>query len=288
MQKTSILNVNIDRVTYEQAIREIAMFLVNKKQNFVVTPNPEFLMAAQKDEEFKEILNAADLAIPDGVGLLWAATMNELRIMNYELRMRRKIQLYLKALWVGIMLVLYPKYCQKIIPERVAGADLVWEIARLAEQKKCSVYLLGAGDGVAMGVAVKLLKKYPNLKIAGAEEGITNYELRITNKETDENRKLIARINRTKPDILLVAFGQVKQEKWIWHNLAKIPSVKVAMGVGGTFDFIVGQARRAPLRMRKSGLEWFWRVVFQPWRLGRIFTATWKFGRAVINATIKK
>lgn len=180
--------------------------------------------------------------------------------------------------------MLYPKYCQKVIPERVAGADLVWEIARLAEQKKCSIYLLGGKEGVAMGAAVKLLKKYPNLKIAGAETGGQfNNQKPITN-----NQKLIKRINGTRPDILLVAFGQVKQEKWLWHNLAKMPSVKVAMGVGGAFDFIIGHARRAPLRMRKSGLEWFWRVIFQPWRLGRIFTATWRFSRAVIKELTKK
>ena len=83
-------------------------------------------------------------------------------------------------------------------------------------------------------------------------------------------KKVIKKINKAKPKILLVGLGSPKQEKWIYENLAKIPSVKVAIGVGGAFDFISGRIKRAPEFLQKIGLEWLWRLVLQPWRIKRV------------------
>ena len=81
----------------------------------------------------------------------------------------------------------------------------------------------------------------------------------------------------SEPDILFVAFGMGKQEKWIYENLAKMPSVRIAMGVGGAFDYISGNVSRAPRLLRKFGLEWVYRLFKEPRRIGRIFNATIKF-----------
>ncbi|MCX6729968.1 MAG: WecB/TagA/CpsF family glycosyltransferase, partial [Candidatus Portnoybacteria bacterium] len=83
---------------------------------------------------------------------------------------------------------------------------------------------------------------------------------------------VIQKINLAKPDILLVGLGSPKQEEFIYNNLSKMPSVKLAIGVGGAFDFISKRIKRAPMFLQKIGLEWLWRLVIQPKRFRRIFT----------------
>ena len=103
---------------------------------------------------------------------------------------------------------------------------------------------------------------------------VTSYKLEY---DPDANEQIINNINNSGADILFVAFGHNKQEKWIYENLAKMPSVKIAMGVGGAFDYISGKIKRAPCWMRKIGLEWMYRLMRQPQRIIRIFNATLKF-----------
>jgi len=166
------------------------------------------------------------------------------------------------------------KYGQPI-KERVTGVDLVWALAKLSSEKNYKMYLLGAGPGITKKAAERIKIVHPDCQIAGAESGGEIGE----NLKTDQ--AVIARIKEAKPDILLVAFGAPKQDKWIarYQKELKIP---VAIGVGGTFDFIAGSAHRAPLWMRKAGLEWLYRLLTQPWRLGRILTATIRFPWAVL------
>lgn len=273
--KIEILGVKINTFTKDQAIKKIDRFLDSEEKKLIVTPNPEFIMKAQRGKRFKNILNKADLAIPDGIGLLWASTLIESRIKNQELRM---VETYFKALYYGLMLILYPKYCQKVIPERISGTDLVLDIAKLCEQKNRTLFLLGAGEGVSQACALKLEKKYPNLKIAGTYSGSPK-------QKYDE--KIVNIIKKTKPDVLLVAYGHPKQEKWINRNLNRLDSVKLAMGVGGAFDFISSKVKRAPKIFRRAGLEWFYRVIKQPWRINRILTATWRFSREVVKYKLR-
>ncbi len=95
--------------------------------------------------------------------------------------------------------------------------------------------------------------------------------------DKEENNKLLERVKQAKPDILFVAFGHGKQEKWLAEFIKEMPSVKVAMGVGGAFDYLSGRVRRAPRLVRQLGLEWLWRLIFQPWRVSRIWRAVWTF-----------
>ena len=97
------------------------------------------------------------------------------------------------------------------------------------------------------------------------------------------NKQLIRRINNAQPEILFVALGAPKQEIWIYENLKKMPSVKLAMGVGGSFDFISGRIKRAPLIFQRLGLEWLWRLILEPRRIKRIYNATAKFGWVVLK-----
>jgi len=242
--KLNILNVNIDNLSLSEILDKIRGFLNSSGQHYLVTTNPEFIMAAQHDDEFKSILNKADLSIADGVGIKFAAK-----------RFGQKLQ------------------------QRVAGVDLMWEISKIASEKGKSVFLLGAKKkGVAEQTAWRLIEKYPKLQIVGADGGFRRWLHRSLPDE-----KIVEVINRRQPDILFVALGQVKQEKWIYHHLPKLPSVKLAMGVGGSFDYISGHIKRAPQWIRSFGLEWFYRLLRQPWRLPRIITAVIKFSLAVLK-----
>jgi len=276
MSKINILGVKIDCIRSNEVLTKIQSWLNKSQKKYIVTPNPEFVIYAQKDQEFKNILNQAALAIPDGIGLLWATKFLDLRVKSKKFI---TLEIFWQYLYTLLSIIFYPKYCREIIPERVTGIDLIYKISKFCEQKNCSIYLLGAKEGIAKIAASKLKNQFPNLKIAGTFSG---------KPDPKADQKIQAIINYAKPDILFVAFGAPKQEKWIARNLAKLKTVKIAMGVGGAFDFIAGKIKRAPKFFQKRGLEWLWRVAREPWRVPRILTATIKFSRRVLQDKIKK
>ena len=233
-----ILGVKIDELTKQQALEKAREFLLSSTSHKIFTPNPEMLVDAQKDADFKAVLNGGDMNLCDGFGL-WLATGRR--------------------------------------TERISGVDFMLDLCALAEKEGKSVYLLGSGsDEVVKKTAQVLQNKFPMLKIVGCNKGphILHSTFYIPQ---DDNEGTIHDIILSSPDILFVAFGHSKQEKWIDQNLRDLPSLKIAMGVGGAFDFISGKVHRAPRFMRKIGLEWLWRLAYQPWRIERIWKATFKF-----------
>jgi N-acetylglucosaminyldiphosphoundecaprenol N-acetyl-beta-D-mannosaminyltransferase len=227
-------------------------------KHYIVTPNPEFVVLAQRDKDFRRILNQADLAVPDGIGLLATAKFlkKESRFKN---RLLKIVDLFFFGLKVGWW-VLVDQRKLDVLPERVSGIDLIWEIAKCCSVKDFSIALLGGKEQVA-DKAVKCLKeKLLHLKIAGTWDG------------AEADRILLGRVPKISADVLLVAFGHFKQEKWIAKNLKGL-DVRVVIGVGGSFDFLVGKPRRAPLIFQKIGLEWVWRLFQEPKRWRRILTA---------------
>lgn len=171
------------------------------------------------------------------------------------------------------------------IPEVITGTDFALALSQIAEQENCSVYLLGGNDGIPELAADHLKGLYPNLKVAGAEWG---GRIRFIAGGWEEDPALIERIASTKPDLLFVALGHGKQERWIRDHLAKLPSVKIAIGIGGAFDYYAGNVPRAPKFLRKAGLEWMWRLVVQPWRASRVIDATFKFAWLALKKREKK
>lgn len=145
------------------------------------------------------------------------------------------------------------------LEERVAGADMVPALAELSAQKGYSMFFLGAAPGVAARAGEILKDRYPGLQLAGV---ISPPVASIFEME----RAIIDEIKQAKPDILLVAFGNPKQEKWIGMYGREL-GIPVMIGVGGSFDFIAGQTKRAPLWMQKIGMEWFFRLMQEPKRL---------------------
>lgn len=172
-------------------------------------------------------------------------------------------------------LLLNPKKYRSILPERVTGTDLMQNICAHVPPAT-RIFLLGAGPGVAEKTKQKLEKKY-NCTVVGTDSGSAHPE---------DYHRLQTVINAAEPDILFVAFGAPKQEIWLARNLARLTTVKVAIGIGGAFDFISGNIPRAPKLMRKFGLEWLFRLFRQPSRIKRIYNATIKFPITVIKSVL--
>jgi N-acetylglucosaminyldiphosphoundecaprenol N-acetyl-beta-D-mannosaminyltransferase len=220
-----ILGLPVASITYPQWLDLIGEWIASNQIHHVCTINPEFIMIARQDINFHNILSRADLCVPDGVGLLWAA-----------------------------------KHLGHPLPERVTGSDGVPKIAERAAQKGWKLYFLGAAPSVADQAANVLRQQHPDLQIVGIYSG---------SPAPAEEDAIVEKVNASEADILFVAYGAPEQDKWIARNLPRL-QVKMAMGVGGSFDFIAGIIPRAPLWMRRSGLEWLYRLYLQPWRIRRM------------------
>ena len=146
------------------------------------------------------------------------------------------------------------------MPERVAGYDLAQELLRCAPAEGRRVYFFGSAPGVAEKAKTKAEQLYPGIEIVGVRNGFFS---------PADNAAIIAEIRAARPDLLLVALGVPKQEKWIAAHLAEL-DVPVAIGVGGTLDVMAGVMKRAPLWMQKAKLEWLFRGLMQPKRAGRL------------------
>ncbi len=224
-----ILGVKVDNLSQQVCLDKISSWLKQDQQRYIVTPNPEFIVYAQKDSQFKQILNQADLSICDGIGILLAS-----------------------------------KFLRTPLKQRITGSDLLKFICALAEKQGIAIFLMGARAGVAQKAAKNLKESYPNLEIGYS---------------ADESSMPV--IDR--PTVMFVALGAPKQEKWISRHLPLMPQVRLAIGVGGAFDYISGNVKRAPLIVRRAGLEWFWRLMAEPWRFKRIYQAIVVFPWLVLN-----
>lgn len=149
------------------------------------------------------------------------------------------------------------------LPERVTGVDTVEKLCAELDGSH-PVFLLGAGEGIAERAADVLKKRNPHLNIVGTYAG---------SPRAADAADIISHINAVNPHLLLVAYGAPAQDEWIDRHLSELPSVRVAMGIGGTFDFIAGVQKRAPALFRSLHLEWLWRVIREPKRIGRILRA---------------
>jgi N-acetylglucosaminyldiphosphoundecaprenol N-acetyl-beta-D-mannosaminyltransferase len=250
-----MLGVKIEGLSKEKAIVKTREFLSNGKQNKIFTPNPEMLVDAQYDKYFKDVLNSGDLNLCDGF---------------------------------GIHLLSFFK-----IP-RFAGVDFLKELCIIAEKESKPVYFLGSGSkDVIKKTAEEIKNIFPKLKIAGWHPGPSIDFLKVedVNKiicEPEQNESAIDDIIMTAPDILFVGFGHNKQEKWIFENLKNLPSVKIAVGVGGAFDYISGRVNRAPCFFRKIGIEWLYRLFTQPKRIKRIIKAIFIFPAFYLFSVFKR
>ena len=232
-----ILGTKVDSVGREEALERVLDMIRGSGHSTVYPVNPEMIMRAQHDDEFREALNCASMGTPDGVGIVMAA-----RLLGLPIR------------------------------QRVAGIDLAMMIVEHCAREGRRLFLLGAADGIAERVAEILSKRFPGLRVAGTYAG---------SPHAKEEQHICDLIRGAQAEVLFVAYGAPKQELWIHRNVGKT-GVRVAMAVGGSFDFIAGVKRRAPKFMQSLGIEWLYRLFQEPWRWKRMLALP-RFAVAVMR-----
>ena len=220
-----VLGVRIDDVTYAEALALLIAAIASGTPHVVTTPNPEIVMLARRDPEFRAVLNRSAVNIPDGVGLVLAS-----RLAGQPLR------------------------------QHVQGTDLVLLLAERGARLGHRWSLLGGEADTAARAAHALRARFSGLNVVGSEPG---------SPWPESDRDVRARIAAAGPvDVLLVAYGAPKQERWLDRNLAAL-GIPVGIGVGGVFNYLSGVAPRAPGWVRRLHFEWLHRLVTQPWRWRR-------------------
>jgi len=293
MNKKEILGIRVDMGLNAQEVLDMAENMINDENtcHYICTTNPEFVVEAQKDSKFKDIINSSDLSIPDGIGIIAASDyLDKISFLD------KNNFFLLKSILLGFevgLKILFGRYKEN----RLTGVSLAEGLFNLSSKKKYSIFMLGGwprdwvGKNIKMGEDFATLtgrtveSKYPGVFIVGSSSKFSFEEQNdeetikfIKDKMTEENIEKI--------DILMVAYGQNKQEKWIVRNAGKIPA-KLSIGLGGTFDYIAGHYRQIPSIITKTGLEWLFRLITQPFRIRRIINAFPIFPLKVFLSSIK-
>ena len=229
--KINVRGVYFDNVTMDEAFRKAVTLIETEGFSYMVTPNSEIVQACVENPALYDVVNTADLTIPDGIGVVYAS-----KILKTPLK------------------------------EKVAGVEMAAKIIEYAAKEHKKLYFFGgakASDGkkaVWELAADALREKYPAIEIDG-RDGFFGEE------ETDD---IIDGINQSGSQILFVCLGAPKQERFIYKNRKKFTSVRFAAGLGGTLDVLAGVADRAPEFYLKHNLEWLYRFSKNPSRVGRM------------------
>lgn len=233
-EKINIRGVYFDNLTALEAAEKLGARLERGGDEglwAVYTPNAEILQLCIEKNEYFELINSAEMIVPDGIGVIKAA-----KILGNPLK------------------------------ERVPGVELGEKMLALSAQKGKNVFFLGGKPGVAETAAEKMSNKYPGLKVCGVADGYFA-------KQGEESDAVIKKITDSGAELLFVCLGVPVQEKWIFDNREALgKTVKVAMALGGSLDIYSENAKRAPAFFRKTGLEWFYRLMKEPSRLGRMMS----------------
>lgn len=234
-----IAGVKVSDIYKQDLLDFISKSIKSNSKNYIVTPYSEFIVAAQNDKLFKEVLNNSHLSLADGFGIPFG-------IKYLSLKGNR----YFDMLRCLFMALFNKKFFKNQIKEKLSGSEVIYDISELAAKNSFTIFLLGGfdfGHGNTGQIASKKLQEmYPGLKIVG------HYSEGSANESEDE--KTIELINKLNPNILFVAYGPIKQEKWISRNYLKL-NCNISIGLGGTFDYVSGEKRQVPKIIRKAGLE---------------------------------
>ncbi len=227
MEKVKLRGVNFTAGSLAEIAEYILSRIKNGETTAVFTPNSEIVQLCIDDPSLYEVINSAEVIIPDGIGVIKAAKVLKLPIT-----------------------------------ERVPGIEMGEHIISVADETM-PVFFMGGKPGVAETAAEKLKEKYPALTVCGTHDGYFK-------KTGEENEAVIDEINNSGAKILFVCLGAPAQEKWIYENPEKLQGIQLMMGLGGSLDVFSGNVERAPEFFCKMGLEWFYRLIKEPWRIGRM------------------
>ncbi len=221
--RIDVLGVQFDNVTMERAVETAAAMISEGGPHYAVTPNAEFVQRAEKDEQFRTALNGANLVLPDGIGVVYAA-----------------------------------KILGRPLQGRVPGCDFAAALCGWMAKNEKKLFLLGAKPGVAEQAAANLEKAHPGLQICGTHDGYFK-----------EDAPVVEAIRAAGADVVFVCLGAPKQEYWMIQN-GEATGASFLIGLGGSLDVFAGTVKRAPETWQKLGLEWLYRLLKQPSRIGRM------------------
>lgn len=239
--------VSCDFLPLDEFEQTLNQWLTTDGFHHVVTLNPEMVMQAEEDAEFRQALADADIRVPDGAGLVWA-------------------HWYIRSQFWSLMPSLLAFSFRQV--ERITGVETVHLVAKLCEQQQTPLYLLGGTLYQVSTTAKKLRQEFPRLTV------YTSADHRFDLAGPPE---ILVDIQAKKPGALLVAYGAPKQTLWIAKHRHDLSSVRIAVGVGGAFAILSEDKPRAPRWLRQLNLEWLWRLFLEPSRFPRIWRATIQF-----------
>jgi len=257
-----ILGIPIDNLDMDETVERIfAMigdYAADRRPRLVATANVDFIVNTLswrlkriRHPELFDILSRADLVTTDGMPLVWIG-----KLLGSPLK------------------------------QRVTGADLVPKLAEAAALRQKSIYFLGGRGDAGKRAASVLQQRFPNLRVAGTDAPFVHVKGETIADAEETDMAIVERINRSGADILLIGFGNPKQEIWFDRNRNRL-SVPVSIGIGGTYEFIIGSVARAPRWMQQTGFEWAFRIAQDPGRLWkRYFVGFFKFGLMIWPAIL--
>lgn len=252
MTRYEILGVPVDNIAAVE-LRQLLHTWLNqpaqKKSKIIVTPNPEIILESRGDSVFTNILQHADLALPDGIGLRFAlAALSEHRLAH-----------------------------------RHTGADTLFILAELCRDNQQRLMLLGGGNAKhTLRAAAALRERYPGLDVVTFDPGI------VDGRDPRLSEATLASLERLSPQVIGIALGHGKQEKVMHILQQKFPAVRILMGMGGASDYVAAAAKRAPRSWQRWGFEWLWRLAHEPWRYKRMCRAVVLFPIVVAWTTLRE
>lgn len=220
----NILGVQFNNLKKSNALEIIVKKIKKNEQVFVITANPEIVMYANRNADYKRLINTSDLIVADGIGVIYGS-----------------------------------KILRQPLLERIAGYDLLIELLKQSSEHNLRVYLLGAKEEIVNKAKANIMHDYPNINIVGTHNGFFDIE----------NMSIMEEVENAKPQIIFVAMGFPKQEQWISKYFER-GNTGLGMGVGGSFDVLSGETKRAPKWVQKVHLEWLYRLINDPKRAVRM------------------
>lgn len=268
--KEEVLGVGIDVTPESRLLKKIYSSLKRKQKLYIVTPNPEIIMLAQKDRSFFEILNGADVSIPDGIGVV--AALKFLNLKSFENKLICLPTLLFQGFLVGASIIFNKDWLTREV-KVIKGRDMFLKLIAFADKKNLKVSLLGNKEKSAQKALKKLKNMFSGTKFyAYSAPMFDNNALPKTDKDKRQEAKVVRNINIVKPDFVFVGFGAPKQEKWIAKWIDKL-NVSCMMAVGGTFDYISGTTKLPPEWVEELNLEWLYRLITGSQKLKRVYKA---------------
>lgn len=226
--RVSVLGTQIDAVTMAEAIAAFEQFIGRRHPALAFSLNVDICMKIRRDLELQKIFAQTDLVLVDGTPMMWAA-----------------------------------RFLGSALPGRVSGADFLPAFCRVAADRGYRLFLLGGLPGVAERAKQWLQSSCPGAQVVGVYAPPLGFE-----HDERENARIVSMVRAASPDVLFVAFGAPKDQKWLFRFREAL-QVPISMGVGSSFDYLAGRLKRAPQWVQRCGLEWTYRLAQEPRRLWR-------------------